>query len=192
MSAAAERMQILASDLTNVRTFEDKKLEILYEEMDVRLCLIQAISDNALSARSNEVELRLEADDDLPRVQADRHWLRQALDKLLAAAIDSVTPNGEVTAGARSVDDGVLLSVSMRCAQGKVCALPGIFNSLGMNAGELAAEDNAANVGLAIAKRIIASHGCTTDVASDGDGAQISFLLPLEPPRGSKGTGPAN
>lgn len=145
-------------------------------------------------ARSKQVVLLADVDNDLPPVMLDQHLMHQSLMNLITNAVEAVDANKGV------------VTVRAGWAGGK----PPLASATGANV-EIAVHDNGPGIpkfkqgwifepfnttkgvrgtglGLAVAKRIIDEHEGTIAVESDeGRGATFRISLPLDGPKGAGG-----
>ncbi len=126
-----------------------------------------------------QVNLGLDLDPGLPRIQADDGQLRQVLIALLMNALDAVGAGGHVTIETRSAAGRVRLTVGDDGAGISAEIVDKIFTPffttkpLGQGTG----------LGLAICHGIVTAHGGEMEVDSEpGRGSRFSLLLPLQAP----------
>jgi signal transduction histidine kinase len=136
-------------------------------------------------ARSQKIDLRLEASSSLPLVQADKGRVVQVLNNLLSNAIKFTPEGGSVVVsafpGSENLQNMAVFSVK---DTGCGIALPDqkrIFERFSQGSEGLLSEG--VGLGLAIAREIVTLHRGQIWVESDpGKGSTFFFSLPLAPP----------
>lgn len=124
------------------------------------------------------VDLRVELDDDLPRVDADAHQLQQVFLNILVNAEHALAQGGRtLRVGAHRAEEPVPSVVVEFWNDGPPIppdVLPHIFDPLfTTKPGE-----EGTGLGLFICRRIVREHGGWLDVRSDADGTAFSVRLP--------------
>lgn len=124
-------------------------------------------------------ELRVEVDDDLPRIEADAHQLQQVFLNILVNAEHALAQGGRtLRVRTQRVDEPVPSVVVELWNDGPPIppdVLPHIFDPLfTTKPGE-----EGTGLGLFICRRIVREHGGWLDVRSDADGTAFSVRLPI-------------
>jgi two-component system NtrC family sensor kinase len=124
-------------------------------------------------------ELRVEVDDDLPRIEADAHQLQQVFVNILVNAEHALAQGGRtLLVRTQRVDEPVPSVVVELWNDGPPIppdVLPHIFDPLfTTKPGE-----EGTGLGLFICRRIVREHGGWLDVRSDADGTAFSVRLPV-------------
>jgi len=172
------------SDLTNMI---DNLLDISYIELkeqsfsEVSLAEVasQSLDDVMGIARKKRIDLRNEMPSDLPKVLGLPKRLRQVITNLLGNAVKFSRDGGTVSIGAHTTGDAVQVEVADTGIGIAAEELPRIFDDFfrGMRV-----DAEGAGLGLAIAKKIITSHGGLIWVESpdpkSGEGTRFSFTIP--------------
>jgi two-component system NtrC family sensor kinase len=124
-------------------------------------------------------ELRVEVDDDLPRIEADAHQLQQVFLNILVNAEHALAQGGRtLRVRTQRVDEPVPSVVVELWNDGPPIppdVLPHIFDPLfTTKPGE-----EGTGLGLFICRRIVREHGGWLDVRSDAEGTAFSVRLPI-------------
>jgi signal transduction histidine kinase len=133
----------------------------------------QALSDN--------LELSMKLDSNLPVIQGDRNRLKRLLLNLLTNAIKYNQPEGTITVQASESSDYIHLQIHDDGIGIPEDLLPNIFERF-YRAPRAEGRVGGTGLGLAIAKRITQSHGGEIWVESKvGQGSVFHVKLPIEP-----------
>lgn len=145
---------------------------VLREPVDVGGLVEECV--RAATLRGDDVRADVELD--LPRIHADPHRLRQALDNLISNAVTHAAER-DVLVTARSGDGAVVVSVSDRGPGIPLGEQRRIFEA-GVR---LDVTRPGSGLGLALARSIAEAHGGALAVDSEpGQGATFRLTLPLE------------
>ncbi len=127
--------------------------------------------------QQNQVSLRMQLSENIPRVEGDRVQLQQVVLNLILNAIEAMNA---VAAGTRRLsvrtakcDEGVLISVQDTGVGFAAKDIDRIFNAF------YTTKSGGMGMGLAISRSIVESHGGRIWAAQNGPcGADIQFILP--------------
>jgi PAS domain S-box-containing protein len=173
---AATRMNRLIQDLLDVARMEGGRLSVQQECVSARQALLDCIQAEEGLAASALLELRLEAERELPEVWADRDRLLQVFDNLIGNAIKFTDPGGHITLGAAPAGKDVLFWVKDTGAGIAADDLPQVFERFWQ---AHKAARHGAGLGLPIVKGIVEAHGGRIWVESEvGQGTTFFFTLP--------------
>jgi signal transduction histidine kinase len=127
-------------------------------------------------ARLQGAPVRGEAEPNLPRIDGDEIRLRQALDNLIANAVEHTAPGSEVVVAVRGSGERVVVTVSDSGPGVSVVEQERIFEpGVRLDTGR-----PGSGLGLAIARAIADAHGGSLTVDSrPGDGARFTLALPV-------------
>src|SRR5205085_5887700 len=103
----ATRMNHLIQDLLDVARMEGGRLSIAQSRLSAQQVVAEAITAHEALAASADLELRLDAADDLPDLWADHERVLQIFENLIGNAIKFTAGGGRVTVGAEPLDDQV-------------------------------------------------------------------------------------
>lgn len=147
------------------------------QPIDVASLAREVADGYELMARRGGVKLRVEVEDDLPRISGDEERLSQVLGNLIQNGVKFTPSGGEVVVRARRCDDGAELSVLDTGPGVREEELERIFDRFWR--GEAAAGVEGIGLGLAIARTLVEAHGgeIGADNREDG-GLGVSFRLP--------------
>ena len=174
---SARRMTRLIDDLLEVSRIEVDRLTVECEAVPVSELFRDCIQTQQPLAAEASLEIRLQAEPDLPDVWADHNRLLQVLENLVGNAVKFSKPGGVITLGAMRVAGAVRFSVSDTGSGIPGDELPYVFDRF-WQAGRR--DRRGAGLGLAIVKGIVEAHGGSVRVESEpGHGSLFSFTIPL-------------
>lgn len=169
----------LIDDLRTLALAESGALKLQREPTDIRVLAREAVTFFKAQADLAGVELRAEAENDLPMLDLDPSRLRQVVDNLIANAL-RYTPRGGT----------ILVRCSLETDAPRRVALAVVDTGRGIPAQDLehifdrfykSSDSRGAGLGLAIAKNLVAAHGGAIAATSEaGQGTTIRFTLPVE------------
>lgn len=171
---SAERMGALIRDMLDVARIEAGRFIVNPEDVEVPEMLDEVAVIMSRIARERHVSVRVDAEEGLMPVRADRDRIIQVLENLVSNAVRFTPKWGTVHVTAQLEGDEVVLSVS---DEG-----PGISEEDRVRVFDRfwkASRKEGAGLGLAIVKGIVEAHGGVVSVESTpGEGARFSFGLP--------------
>jgi len=171
------RLATLVSDVLDTSRIDAGTFSFRFSDVDIGQLVRDAVATVELS--SDEVGLRAEVQDGLPRVRGDVDRLRQVLMNLIENAIKYSPAGDEVEVRAYSEDGQRRLRIDV-CDHGPGIAREHqrlIFEKFGRVASKNARPGT--GLGLFIARSIAEAHGGTLDVSSAPDqGATFTLDLP--------------
>lgn len=194
----SEQLLGLIMSLLDLSKLESGTLIVRRTEVMITPVLLEASSTIAPAAAKKGVELRIEADDDLPPVLGDGDRLRQVFINLVENAVKFTEPGGEVLLTARAVGDdtedlpGLVLVAPLRQA----LEIRVIDTGIGIPASQRVKvfdpfyqvdqsstrEHGGTGLGLSIVKRLIEAHNGTVRIESNEPrGTVFVVTLPTAP-----------
>jgi signal transduction histidine kinase len=178
----AQRLLNLVGDLLFTAQVESGRFPLERDDADVAELVRSAVASARPHAQREGIELVADVADEPVRLLVDPGRIGQAIDNLLSNAIKFTPAGGSVTAGVRSTDGGVEISVRdtgvgipedeqgmlftrfFRASTATRNAVPGV------------------GLGLTITRAIVLAHGGSMDVTSqEGVGTEFRFVLPAAP-----------
>lgn len=173
----------LLEELFDLAKLEAKEIKPTYEPFSAE----QLIDDVALSytalARARGIELRSEAEPDLPTASGDIALLGRVITNLVENALRHTPRGGKVILAAAAATEGIRISVEDTGTGIPETALPHIFEKF-YQVEDGARPQGASGLGLAIVRTIVEAHRGMIEVrSSEGTGTIFSFVIPShEPP----------
>lgn len=176
---SVSRANHLIQDLLDTTRIEAGALPIDRAALASGQVLLDAAEAEHALASAASLELRIEAERDLPTIWADRERLLQVFENLVGNALKFTPPGGRITIGVASRRGEVLFSVADTGAGISAENLPHVFDRFWR--AEQATRQGA-GLGLPICKGIVEAHGGRIWVESvPGRGTTFSFTIPIAP-----------
>jgi signal transduction histidine kinase/GGDEF domain-containing protein len=177
------RLTNILNDLLNLSRIESGKIDVKFEELDVRNPIEFVVSSLKPQADGKSVCLRTEMSQQLPSVYGDREKLEQILTNLLGNAIKFTPEGGEVVVSAQPLNAlERKLAISVRDTG---IGIPKdqsekIFEKFHQVEGSLHRSVSGTGLGLAITKGLVEANYGTIWVESEvGKGSTFTFTLPM-------------
>ncbi|MGK3997346.1 sensor histidine kinase [Sorangium sp. So ce1024] len=199
----SEQLLGLIMSLLDLSKLESGTLIVHRSEVAVGPVLVEAASTIAPAAAKKGVELRIDAEGDLPPVLGDGDRLRQVFINLVENAVKFTEPGGEVTLVARAVSDeaddlpGLVLvaplqqAVEIRVVDTGIGIPPDerlkVFDPFYQIDQSSTREHGGTGLGLSIVKRLVEAHGGTVRIEPNEPRGTV-FVVKLPTVAGS----PAN
>jgi NtrC-family two-component system sensor histidine kinase KinB len=169
-----QRLMQLINDLLNFSRYQNGLQKLTLTPCSIEALLEQARSRFATAAEEQEINLLVEVQEPLPRLQADQPQLERVLDNLLDNALRHTGSGGRIRLHARRHGDRVIISVEDNgegIAYGQQGRIFEPFVQVGRKKG-------GAGLGLALCKEIVQLHGGRMGVYSrPGQGTQFYMAL---------------
>ncbi|WPN47336.1 MULTISPECIES: KinB sensor domain-containing domain [unclassified Pseudomonas] len=169
-----QRLMQLINDLLNFSRYQNGLQKLSLAPCSIEDLLEQAQTRFAESASEKEIDLLVEVQGPLPRLQADEPQLNRVLDNLIDNALRHTGSGGRIRLQARRHGDRVIISVEDNgegIAYGQQGRIFEPFVQVGRKKG-------GAGLGLALCKEIVQLHGGRMGVYSrPGQGTQFYLAL---------------
>jgi len=172
----------LINDILDLTKIEAGRMTLTKELVDVAPILEDSRVNNLglLHKRKTNVEIVIEADDDLPFITADRVRLGQVLNNLVSNAV-KFTEKGFIYLRAHRIGDSIVVEVEdtgmgmSKEDQGK------IFERFRQVDGSSTRRAEGTGLGLAITRSLVQMHGWELKLESElGKGTKFSIYIPVE------------
>ncbi|HEY6446970.1 MAG TPA: ATP-binding protein [Acidobacteriaceae bacterium] len=171
----AEHLDDLMLDLIEVAELETGRRQLKPEKIRPFDALRDAAARFRDPARAKNIDIELEAFEDLAFIQADRRALRTILDNLIANAIRYTPQDGHIEIGAVELQERVQFFVHDNGRGIETERLPTIFGRFTAEA-----EGGTSGLGLALVRRLVESQGGQVAVESRlGAGTTFRFTMPI-------------
>jgi two-component system sensor histidine kinase BaeS len=168
----------LLEDLRTLSLAESGALALHREAIDPGALVRETVESFASQAEPAGVSLAVQVSNGLPQVDADPVRAREILSNLVANALRYTPRGGRVTVTAQS--EGAAVAIDVRDTGAGIAPdrIVRIFDRFYKSA-----DSRGAGLGLAIAKQLVEAHGGHISATSvPGEGTDIRFTLPVEPP----------
>jgi PAS domain S-box-containing protein len=173
---AAQRMNRLIKDLLDVTRIESGHLSLDAGRIATANVLADCVEAQRSAADAAQLDLRLELDQSLPVVWADRDRLAQIFENLIGNAVKFTNRGGQIRVGAAPRDNHVLFWVADTGVGIQPEQLPHIFDRFWQTRD---ARRHGAGLGLPIVKGLVEAHGGRIWIdSSPGRGTTCFFTIP--------------
>jgi GGDEF domain-containing protein len=177
------RLTNILNNLLNLSRIESGKIDIKFEELDVRVPIEFVISSLNSQADTKSIQLRAEMPQQLPSVYGDREKVEQILTNLLGNAIKFTPEGGEIIVSTKPLDvQERKLAISVRDTGVGIPEdqLEKIFEKFHQVEGSLHRSVTGTGLGLAITKGLVeANYGEIWVESVIGTGSTFTFTLPI-------------
>ena len=175
----SNRLTDLVNSLLDLSKMEAGMLALRREKCDIVYLVQKAVSGMRPLAMTKNINIKVEAPQDLPPVNADEERILQALRNLIGNAVKFTPGGGDITISARSVEGSVKVSIADSGPGIPEEDLKVIFDKFQQSAMTSYSKIKGTGLGLAIVKHIVHAHGGRIWVASEqGRGSIFTFVLP--------------
>ncbi len=180
ISDHAVRLSQLTNELLKLSQIETGRLELNLRPLAVPDLVDACVETARIKAAPKGLSLDNQCAADLPRVRADRQYLREVLQNLLDNAIRYTPSGGKVTISAKSNGDMVQISVADTGVGILHDEQQRIFERFYRTEAARMLETSGTGLGLAIAKHLIEAHKGRIEVESEvGKGSVFSVYVPI-------------
>jgi signal transduction histidine kinase len=170
----ANSLNDLMSDLIEVSELDTGHREIRVDRIRPVDILRDSFNRHRDEARKKNIDIEVQAFNDLSHVNADRRALRSIMDNLLSNAIRYTPEGGAILLQAQEHKDKVQFFVRDTGRGIEAERLPGIFGRFNTSG------DGGTGLGLALVRRLVELLGGQVSVESRmGHGTTVSFTLPV-------------
>ena len=177
-----DRLSGLVTDLDWLAETDSGELRLTLETSSAHELLTAEMERWTPRSQERQVELSLDAPDDLPDLRVDRMRMSQALGNVVGNAIHCTEAGGRVALRAGLEGGGELVISIVDDGIGIDAAdLPHVFDRFYRTDQSRSRGIGGTGLGLAITRAIVEAHGGTITVTSDGpgQGAAVTIRLPL-------------
>ncbi|MGZ5474272.1 MAG: sensor histidine kinase, partial [Thermoanaerobaculia bacterium] len=139
----------------------------------------EVVETMRILAEARGVAIRFDADADGPRMQLDPIKITQAVQNLVANAVQYTPDGGTVDVRLRAIQGGVEIEVEDRGPGIPPEELPQLFKPFTRLSTVAPSKHRSVGLGLAITRRLVEAHGGSIDVRSEvGKGSTFLVRLP--------------
>ncbi len=173
----AEQLDDLMKDLLQLAEIESGQRKVMPEVCRPIDLIREALLHHAASADSRHIRLEHTASPDLPRVKADRTFVKRIFDNLLSNALRHTDRDGQVVVSAEERENRIVFSVRDTGEGIPEEYLPKIFSRFVHAPSQTG---GGTGLGLSLVKRLVEAQGGQVAVTSVvGSGSTFIFTLPL-------------
>ncbi len=177
---SAHTLTQLVNDLLDVSRIISGKLEVSKQVVDIQMFLKNVVAALQPLADSKQVNLQLEVNGQLPKIDADPSRLEQIIWNLINNAIKFTPKDGQVKITARSTSDRKIEIIVSDTGIGiRPELLPHVFERFRQADSSSTRRHGGLGLGLAIVKHLAALHDGTVTASSKGVGLGSTFAVSL-------------
>ncbi len=180
MYAKGRHLQHLIEDLRLLALADAGELVLARRPVEARALLEHAALAYRVQAGEKEIQISVQAEEDLPPIDADPDRINQVLSNLVSNALRHTPEDGQIVLTAEAAQAGVRLIVRDNGPGIPAEDLPHIFDRFYRgDKSRQQKQSGESGLGLAIARSIVEAHGGQIVVSSaSGQGAAFEVLLP--------------
>jgi len=179
---SGQHLLTIINDILDLAKIEAGQMRIDLQPVDLGAFIKDIVHAGHILVKDKPVELRVEAEDDLPHIEADPVRLRQIVWNIMSNAV-KFTEQGSVTIRyGRSSDNPsqAVVSITDTGIGIKKELLPVVFERFRQVDGSSTRRAGGTGLGLAITRHLVQLHGGSIYVESEeGQGSTFWFTLPL-------------
>ncbi len=183
----------LIDDLIDVSRLTRGKIELRFESLDVSKIVYQAVQTVQSLIDERRHELTIEKEPGVLWIRADPIRLEQVLVNLLSNAAKFTDPDGKIGLTVQTEEDQIVFRVRDNGQGIPVESQASIFDLFAQGDRQLARSEGGLGIGLTLVKRLVALHGGSVEVESEGEdkGTEFTIRLPASEEAGGASEGPA-
>lgn len=183
MFGEARHLQRLIDDLRTLSLADAGELTLSRTSVPPKWVLEQAVTSYGPHAAQQKVDISLEVEPDLPKIDVDTDRMAQVFANLISNALRYTPAGGHIQLGARRQDGHVLLQIQDSGSGINPEDIPHIFDRFYRGEGARPGESGETGLGLAIAKSLIELNGGKIGVESTlGHGTTFTIAFPVKAP----------
>jgi signal transduction histidine kinase len=179
--AKGQHLQHLIDELRTLALVDAGELTLDRRPVEPAALLEHTALAHMVQAQEKEIDLRVEASEELPEIEVDPQRMAQVLGNLVSNALRYTPVGGQIILSAVSSGQNVLLSVKDTGPGIDPRDLPHIFDRF-YRSDKSRRQNGESGLGLAIAKSIVQAHGGSISAASTLElGTLFTISLPAIP-----------
>ncbi|HYD52526.1 MAG TPA: ATP-binding protein, partial [Gemmatimonadaceae bacterium] len=169
----------LVDDLLDVTRIARGKIRLHFEDLDLAALVRRTADDHRAGMRERNLEFEVDVPPGAILVHGDETRLAQVLGNLLHNAAKFTPSGGRVVLSARGEDDRAVVHVRDTGAGIDPDLLQQVFEPFVQAQQTLARSEGGLGLGLSLVKGLVALHGGSVQVVSDGPGRGTDFEITL-------------
>jgi signal transduction histidine kinase len=188
---SGRHLRELISEILDMSKIEAGMMDLRYDVVDVSQVAKEIIANTRSLSFAKHIDVRLDLDPKLDKIEADRTRLIQILLNLMSNAV-KFTNEGSVSLIIKDGGEDVLFSIEDTGIGIDERDIPIIFEQFRQIDGSLTRKAGGTGLGMPISKSLVELHGGEMEVQSKpGVGSVFSFTIPkLRPSDNKQTTGP--
>lgn len=192
-SRNVSRLAIIINDLLDLSKIEAGKMDYRFGEFVIKTSFEDIYATFLASAQEKNINLKLEADENLPCGYGDLDRLEQVLSNLVSNAIKFTAEQGDITISAKEATQEEIEKCSSKLKGGYIKIsvkdtgiglaqedIPKVFDKFQQIESALVRKVGGTGLGLSIARQLVEAHrGCIWVESELSLGSTFSFLVPM-------------
>jgi signal transduction histidine kinase len=187
----SKHQQRIVNDLLDISQIISGKLSLEHDYLDFEIVVSSAVETVSLSAKAREIDIHVNIEKDIPKIQGDVGRLQQVVWNVLSNAIRFTPLKGAIWIDVVRDQDDIVLSVRDNGEGIAKEFLPYAFDSLRQEDGRFSRRHGGLGIGLSIVKQIVEAHGGRAYLDSQGKGKGTTVTINIPGPVNSKQSGSA-
>ena len=177
----AQSQSQLINDLLDLSRLQRGKISLNHEPVSLAAIIDNAVETVRADAAAKEIDIRLQAGDQLLLVDGDRLRLQQIAWNILNNAVKFTPPSGRIEISLDSEGDSAVLGVADTGQGIDPSFLPHVFEMFRQADGSNRRRHGGLGIGLALVRQLVQLHGGTISAESEGSnqGSRFTVRLPL-------------
>ncbi len=178
MEKSSARLERLIEDLILFSNTENGQISLQIQPFDLNFLFRDILIQASTKSNENNITIRQDCPQDLPKVKADREKISWVILQLLDNAIKFSNPGGEILLKAEAEGAFINISVSDTGIGIPKNKIEEIFEPFHQLDGSSTRKVGGTGLGLSLARKIIEAHGSMLRVSSKvGEGSKFDFSL---------------
>ncbi|MFQ5625991.1 MAG: PAS domain-containing sensor histidine kinase, partial [Methyloligellaceae bacterium] len=178
---SGDHLLSVVNEILDMSKIEAGKFDIVVEPFKVGALVNSCCEIMRHQSEKDSIELRMDMEDQLPELVADKRACKQILLNLLANAIKFTNAGGYVEVSACRVDGHIEIAVADNGIGIAEQDIPKLGNPFVQADSSYDRSYQGAGLGLSVVKGLVRLHGGTLDIESAlGEGTKVSIRLPIE------------
>ncbi|MCK4659270.1 MAG: PAS domain S-box protein [Phycisphaerae bacterium] len=175
------RLSRLVEDILSMSQLEVGSIQILFDEVDVRSLIQEAVRDVRAVADEKNMDLQAILPAKLEPIRADRDKLAVVLNNLLGNALKYTQPGGEIRVGCQITDGNLLITVKDNGIGIDKAEQEHVFEKFRRSSDPQVQDETGTGIGLTTAREIARRHGGDIELMSEKDkGSTFVVKLPIK------------
>jgi signal transduction histidine kinase len=176
----SERLSLLTENVLNFAKMEEGRKEFIFEETDIKSLLEDLVSSIQERVRHAGFDIRLDVENSLPSIKADRDAIMQAVNNLIDNAIKYSGKMKRIEVKAYKEDQYLAVTVKDFGIGIQKEDRDKIFDRFYRGGDELTRTVKGSGLGLTLVKKIVEAHHGSVQIKSEPEqGSTFSIRLPL-------------
>lgn len=182
----AKRLKDLIDDILLVSKIESGKLEFEFKPLALEEIARRVAEDLKTFSTEKKIQLAVEAQPNMPQVEADSQWMGQVIQNLVHNALKFTLNGGKITVKISAGTNKALVQVIDTGIGIEKKHMPHLFQKFYQVDSSATRQFGGTGLGLDICKSIVEKHCGRIWVESEvGMGSTFAFELPLKHPAGA-------